>query len=242
MAKGKQVDTKSRERLSRNEDKLIKSKESTSKFTADLCILMDEVTERSWRDLHPLLVKIAQFDITLSKDEAEAIASLNTVVSELKRVAGEHGIKPQARLKDLENLDPSRLTTRKSDGSSPLALENGFAGMALGGSAGSTFAAGNNNDMHFPPGSTAGQGLGGFPVQVKSASGSYDGSASGHTSAATGGAPSTLDMMAINASAAPAPTMDALSAAFGPRASMTAPPSSGGSFQNGRDRNQPQHC
>ena len=167
MAKGKQVDVKSAERLKRNEDKLLKIKETTSKFTQDLCILMDEVVERSWRDLHPLLVKIAQFDVTLSKDEASAIDSLNSVVSELKNVAAKHGIKPQARLKDLENLEPARLSTR-TDGSGPLAIENGFAGMSLGGSAGSTFA-GSNNEMHFPPGSTSGQGLGGFPVQVKSA-------------------------------------------------------------------------
>ena len=65
-------------------------------------------------------------------------------------------------------------------------------------------------------------------MQVKSAN-SFDGSA--------GGAPSTLDMMAINASAAPAPTMDALSAAFGPRASITGP-ASGGSMNTGRNRNQ----
>lgn len=243
MAKGKQVDTKSAERLTRNEEKLIKIKESTSKFTADLCILIEEVTERSWRDLHPLLIKISQFDVTLSKDEAAAIASLNNVVSELKRVAVTHGIKPQARLKDLENLDPIHLSTRKSDGNNPLAIENGFAGISLGGSAGSTFS--NNSDMHFPPGTTTPQGLGGFPVQIKSGdlSSGYDlgisasfGSASGHSSAATGGPPSTLDMMAINASAAPAPTVDALAQAFGPSASLTGP-SSGGIPSLSRNRN-----
>jgi hypothetical protein len=243
MAKGKQVDSKSAEKLTRNEEKLIKIKESTSKFTSDLCLLIEEVTERSWRDLHPLLVKIAQFDVTLSKDEAAAIASLNTVVSELKRVAVTHGIKPQARLKDLENLDPGHLSTRKSDRKSPLALENGFAGTALGGSASSTFSGNSYDDMHFPPGSTAPQGLGGFPVQIKSSNlsdvgraSSFDGSTSGHSSAATGGAFSTMDMMAINASAAPAPTVDALAQAFGPSASISGP-SSGGVPSVSRNRN-----
>ncbi|KAG7368794.1 hypothetical protein IV203_031537 [Nitzschia inconspicua] len=245
MAKGKQVDTKSAERLTRNEDKLIKIKESTNKFTSDLCVLMEEVTDRSWRDLHPLLIKIAQFDVTLSKDEAAAIASLNNVVSELKKVAVTHGIKPQARLKDLENLDPSQLTTRKSDASGHLALENGFAGIALGGSATSTFS--SNNDMRFPPGTTAPQGLGGFPVKINSGdqysgydlgrTSSFDGSASGYSSGATGGPPSTMDMMAISASAAPAPTVDALAQAFGPSASLTGP-SSGGAPNLSRNRNQ----
>jgi hypothetical protein len=243
MAKGKQVDPKSAERLTRNEEKLIKIKESTSKYTSSLCLLIEEVTERSWRDLHPLLIKISQFDVTLSKDEAAAIASLNNVVSELKRVAVTHGIKPQARLKDLENLDPSHLSTRTSDGSGPLAIENGFAGMSMGGRA-STFSQ-NNNDMHFPPGSTAPQGLGGFPVQIKSGdlSSGYDlgtstsfGSGSGHSSLASGGPPSTMDMMAINACAAPAPTVDALAQAFGPRASL-AGPGSGGVPSLSRNRN-----
>lgn len=245
MAKGKQVDLKSAERLTRNEDKLIKIKELTSKFTADLCVLMEEVTDRSWRDLHPLLIKISQFDVTLSKDEAAAIASLNNVVSELKKVAATHGIKPQARLKDLESLAPAQLSTRKPDGSGPLALENGFAGFSLSGSGGS--GAFSTNDMHFPPGSTSAQGLGGFPVKIKPGdlnsgyglgnAGSFDGSASGHSSAATGGVPSTMDMLAISASAAPAPTMDALSQAFGPSASLTGP-SSGGAPNVSRNRNQ----
>jgi len=96
--------------------------------------------------------------------------------------------------------------------------------------------------MHFPPGSTAPQGLGGFPVQIQSGDlgrqSSFDGSASAQSStAATGGPPSTMDMMAINASAAPAPTVDALAQAFGPSASLTAPPSSGPPGL-GRDRNR----
>lgn len=238
MAKGKQVDSKAAEKLSRNEEKLIKFKESHSKFTADLCLLLEEVTERSWRDLHPLIVKIAQFDLTLSGDEAKALASLNAVVSELKKVASTHGIKPQARLKDLDTLEAGLLSTRTS-GSGTLAIENGFGGMVLGGSGssqGGIFGTmTGSEEMHFPPGSVAPQGLGGFPVQVNSddtsngyndlgqQSSSFDGSASAKSaySSNTGGPPSTMDMIAISASAAPAPTMDALAQAFGPTAGST---------------------
>jgi hypothetical protein len=248
MAKGKQVDSKSAEKLTRNEEKLIKFKESHSKFTSDLCLLLEEVTERSWRDLHPLIVKIAQFDVTLSGDEAKTIASLNAVVSELKKVAVTHGIKPQARLKDLDTLDPALLSTRTSE-SSTLAIENGFGGMALGGSShssGGVFGTmDSSEEMHFPPGSVAPQGLGGFPVQVLSGDmsngydlgrqSSFDGSASGKSSNA-GGPPSTMDMMAISKSAAPAPTMDALAQAFGSAASGTR--TSGGAPPYERGRNQ----
>jgi hypothetical protein len=56
MAKGKQVDQKSAEKLTRNEEKLIQIKEENKKFTANTCLLVEELTERSWRDLHPLLI------------------------------------------------------------------------------------------------------------------------------------------------------------------------------------------
>ena len=245
MAKGKQVDTKSAEKLKRNEDKLLKIKETNSRFTSELCLLAEEVTERAWRDLHPLLVKVAQFDVTLSADEAKAMASLNSVVSNLKKLADQHGIKPQARLKDLENLDPQLLSTARGEGSGTLAIEAGMGRLSMSGSS----AMGSSGETHFPPGSTAPQGLGGFPVQVQSgglSSGydlgrqpSYEGSARSNNSSAVGvggQAPSTMDMININAHAAPPPTMDTLSQAFGPSASASAP-TSGGLPPMGRNRN-----
>jgi hypothetical protein len=242
MAKGKQVDAKAAEKLKRNEDKLLKIKESNSRFVSELCLLAEEVTERSWRDLHPLLVKIAQFDVTLSSDEAKAMVSLNNVVSQLKKLADQHGIKPQARLKDLETLDPQLLSTAKGEDGT-LKIEAGMGGLSMS----SSSSMGGGGEMHFPPGSTSPQGLGGFPVQVQSGSPSngydmyrqtsYEGSArSNHSSAFGASTPSTIDMMNINANAAPPPTMDTLSQAFGPGAATSAP-SSGGLPPMGRNRN-----
>lgn len=233
MAKGKQIDNKSAEKLKRNEEKLLKIKESNTKFTAQLCLLTEEVTERAWRDLHPLLVKIAQFDVTLSADEAKAMASLNTVVSQLKKIADQHGINPQARLKDLETLDPQLLSTAKGE-SGTLQIEAGLGGLSFS----SSSAMGSGADMHYPPGSTSPQGLGGFPVQIQSGNASVDGSARSTQSSSIfgGSAPSTMDMMNINAHAAPPPTMDTLSQAFGPSVSITGP-SSGGMPPLGRSRN-----
>jgi hypothetical protein len=234
MAKGKQVDSKSAEKLTRNEDKLIKIKEASSKFINDLCLLMEEITVRSWRDLHPMLVKCSQFEVQVSGDEAKAFVSMNEVVTALKKVASDHGIKPEARLKDLQTVDPSVLSTRSKDDNRNLAIESGFAGMALGQSGtgisisagsstggGSSAFGGGDDAMHFPPGSTHPQGLGGFPVRVAPDDGM-----------------STMNMMNINA--APAPTMDTMAQAFGSGASATATrsaPNSGGmpSYNNGTD-------
>jgi len=220
MAKGKQVDPKAAEKLTRNEDKLIKTRESTSKFINDLCLLMEEVTERSWRDLHPLLVKCSQFEAQVSGDESKAQASLSEVVAALKKIADDHGIKSEARLKDLGQLDPSQLSTRSTDDNRNLAIENGFAGMGLGGSGGSTGGSvysSDNNSSYFPPGSTAAQGLGGFPVKVQP---SNDFSGHNRTSfPSSNGAPSTMNMMNINA--APAPTLDTMAQAYGGSTSAT---------------------
>lgn len=225
MAKGKQVDAKSAERLTRNEDKLIKIKESSTKYVNDLCLLMEEITERSWRDLHPLLIKCSQFEVQVSGDESKDLVSLNNVVAALKKIASEHGITSQNRLKDLEKLDPHVLSTRSKDDSRNLAIENGFSGLALGGGnsvngdAGSIYSAisgvdnslRDSNRSYFPPGSTAAQGLGGFPVRVQSDE-ALDSTANSIVSSNGNGAPSTLSMMNINA--APAPTMSTMAQAY----------------------------
>jgi len=245
MAKGKKIDSKAAEKLTRNEDKLIKIKEASSKLISVLCLLMEEVTERSWRDLHPMLIKCAQFEAQVSGDEARAFESMNKVIVALKKVASDHGIKPQARLKDLQTVDPYILSTRSKDDSRNLAIENGFAGMALGTSGssisggsvtgGSVTGGGGEDAMHFPPGSTHAQGLGGFPVRVQSGDMSNElGQSSGSTSA-----PSTMSMMNINA--APAPTMDTMAQAFGSGASATASssaPNSAGVPYNTMDRSR----
>jgi hypothetical protein len=223
MAKGKQVDGKAAEKLTRNEDKLIKIKEASSKFINDLCLLMEEVTERSWRDLHPLLIKCSQFELQVSSNESKALSTLSVVVTALKKVASDHGIKPQARLKDLEKLDPHQLSTRSKDDTRN--IEAGFSGMALGGISGSASndgsAYGGNgsiysalsgvpdtNASYFPPGSTSGQGLGGFPVRVQSSDNLSASNSNGNT-------PSTMNMMSIHTHAAPAPTLDTMEQAFG---------------------------
>ena len=225
MAKGKQIDIKTAERLKRNEDKLIKIKESSTRYINDLCLLMEEITERSWRDLHPMLIKCSQFEVQVSSGESKELASLNTVVASLKKIATDHGITSQNRLKDLEQLDPHQLSTRsKDDSRNHLAIENGFSGLALGGTSsvngdgGSIYSAisGVDNSLrdsdrsYFPPGSTAAQGLGGFPVQVRSPD-MHDPAMNGLANNSNH-APSTLSMMNMNA--APAPTMDTMAQAF----------------------------
>lgn len=129
MAKGKSVSSAQQEKVSRNEEKLLSSKQSYNKVATDLVILLEEVTERSWRDLHPLLVKMAQFDMTISNDESKVLGNLNTVISKLKTVASDNGLSNQPRLKDLASLKPELLSTRPG-GVAGLSIEAGVANYA----------------------------------------------------------------------------------------------------------------
>lgn len=208
MAKGKQVKGDASEKLKRNEEKLLSSKQAYNKVATDLCILMEEVTERSWRDLHPMLIKVAQFEMTLANDQSKIFANLNAVVDTLKGIASSNGIPATPRLKDMSTLKPELLSTRPG-GVTNLAIEagNSFSPSSLGGSTDFSFLAA-------PPGSVAPQGMGGFPVQI---AGSATSPTSPYGSAlvpapASGPPsyepPSNLGMLQISSSPAPPPTLD----------------------------------
>ena len=222
MAKGKQVKSDAAEKLKRNEEKLLASKQTYNKVATDLCILMEEVTERSWRDLHPMLIKVAQFEMTLANDQAKIFSSLNSVVDKLKSIASSNGVPATPRLKDMATLKPELLSTRPG-GVANLAIEAGssFSPTSIGGSTDFSFLAA-------PPGSVGPQGMGGFPVQIGANSSTSPTNLglthSGSMGSNYGGAlvpapssgpssyepPSTLNMLQISAASAPAPTMDDL--------------------------------
>lgn len=202
LAKGKQVDKKTEEKLGRNEEKLKAARLEYNKVATSMCVLIEEVTERAWKDIHPMLLKIAQFDYTLSSDETKALAELNTVQDKLRRLADEHQLKPENRLKDIETLKPALLSTKKAE--EGLAIE----GDPMGSGSFSTISDG----MAMPPGTLSSQGMGGFPVPIPSAYSGVSRTSSVTSLSSAGGYGSstmnTSDMLAIAAAAAPPPTMD----------------------------------
>lgn len=104
MTKGKSVSDKGVDKLKRNEQKLVNARREHEQFVSDLCGFLEEIMERGWKDLHPLLVKMAQFDVTLSGEEASLLSTqMVAVVGELKALAGDHpNMNPTGRLKELE--------------------------------------------------------------------------------------------------------------------------------------------
>ena len=219
MAKGKLVDPKKSEQLKRNEDKLSRSRAEYEDFASQLCVLIEEVTDRAWKDLHPLLIKMAQFDATLSADEAKLFGDLNTVTTNLKNIAQQHGLKPQARLKELSQLSAAQIDTKGSE--STLRLEDGLQTPLGGGSVGSLPGFGSPGSLDIPdraggggvlsPGSVGSVGSIGDPDPFARAQ-SFSSAGSFHSG---GPAQNPNDMMAVAAASAPPPTMDMLNDATG---------------------------
>lgn len=237
MAKGKQVKPDDAEKLKRNEEKFLAAKQTYNKICTALCILMEEVSERFWRDLHPVLVKVAQFDMTMATDESNLLADLSKVVDKLKQVSTANGISAQPRIKDLGSLNPELLSTRPG----------GVAGFQIEGDFPiSSSPIASDSDMALPPGSVGAQGMGGFPVRVASAAGppntdvnqhmsrtssfsSYGSAPPSHSfdnqSLGSGLDPSiSFNALAISQSPAPAPTLDDVYGSFG-RSARSAPSS-----------------
>ena len=115
ITKGKHIDPKLVEKLGRNEAKLNNSRAEYESYATDLAALMHEVTANSWKDLHQILLKMAQFDATLASDENQLLSNLTTVADNLKKVAHRYGLKPESRLKDLETLSAKVIVTDTED-------------------------------------------------------------------------------------------------------------------------------
>jgi len=170
LSKGKMVDEKTKDKLKRNGEKLTKSKQIHDKASRDMCMLLEETVDQGWKDLHPLLVKMAQFDMTVANDEAKGLSEMDSVVTALKGLATLNGLNPAGRLKALSAEKVSILYTGKTHNSAVGAISNGNEGFQSGGSAGmgqaSSYMPYENNAPSLPPGSVAPQGMGGYPVQV----------------------------------------------------------------------------
>jgi BAR domain len=98
------------EKLARNQEKLDEANTAYNRAAESLVALMDEVVDRSWRDLHPLLIKCLKFDMDVHADEAEILRNgMKVCVSDLLALTNAAEIKP--RLDDIVKATPQELTT-----------------------------------------------------------------------------------------------------------------------------------
>jgi len=134
MSKGKSVSDAGADKVKRNEQKLVQARMEYDRFINNLCGFLEEVINRGWKDMHPLLIKMGQFDGALSAEETSLLkGSMAAVMMELKRMPARHpGLQPAGRLKDLENSSLESICRLHNGGGggreSPLALQQGGGG------------------------------------------------------------------------------------------------------------------
>ena len=129
--KGKNVNEKDIEKLKRNEGKFVQARRDYDKFVNDLCGYMEEVLDRGWKDLHPMLVKMAQFDATFSNDEAAIMKNINGVTHELMAFGTKNDLMPLGRLKELETSSAEALIQKYHPTGTTLTIMGGDVGGGL---------------------------------------------------------------------------------------------------------------
>lgn len=103
-SKGKVVDERVAARLRRNEKKLQQARKDYNIFASNLCLVLEEVTGKGWQNLHPILLKLIQFDILTASKEDELFSNLTPVAESLKKIATEFGLQ-QSQVIHLDILD-----------------------------------------------------------------------------------------------------------------------------------------
>lgn len=79
-----------KDKVGRNESKETNARDAYENQVADMCILLEEVTERSWKDLIPLLARMAAWDKRSTEEEMVCLSKMNNVIDKLAAVAVEY--------------------------------------------------------------------------------------------------------------------------------------------------------
>lgn len=116
----------------------MQARQDYERFVNDLCGYMEEVLDRGWRDLHPMLVKMAQFDSTFSNDEAAVLKSIHGVTHELMAFGTKNNLMPQGRLKELETSSPEALIRKYHPSGTQLSIMGGEVGGGFSSSPGNS--------------------------------------------------------------------------------------------------------
>ena len=122
--KKSQASPKASERFDRNELKLSGSREACDAYGESLLLLIDETTERAWRDFYPLLLRSMQFDINLSADQAGIFSGFDETMTILKAIGVEKGLNIEGRVKILKDSRPEEFYTGKKKVVRPIVLSN----------------------------------------------------------------------------------------------------------------------
>ena len=97
--------------LDRNRLKLGGAREVFTMYGQSLILLIDEVVNRAWRDILPVLLRSINLDMHQSKIMASIFAASQVLASELELLGEEHTIDMQGRLQNVKELHPEEIYT-----------------------------------------------------------------------------------------------------------------------------------
>jgi len=103
------------EKWERNKLKLNGAREAHDSYGESLYLLLEEIVERAWRDVFPVLLRTLEFQMNHSQDDAKVCTKLTTSIQELYRIGYEEGVSPQGRLEQLKTQKPEILYTGLRD-------------------------------------------------------------------------------------------------------------------------------
>ena len=109
--KEKPINPKKVEKLDRNKVKLVGAREAHDKSGESLYLYLDEVANRSWRDVYPLLQRTMKFDQDVSAMQAKICIRLNGTAELLDLVGKNEAISATSRLQSLQTLHPEVIYT-----------------------------------------------------------------------------------------------------------------------------------
>jgi hypothetical protein len=98
--------------LKRNKNKWKDAKRAYDDHTQDLCLLLEEITDRNWRDLFPVILKLTQSDLFNTTFEFESISPLHDIVDKLKMIGDRYQVKMDSRVRELKLSTAAELSTR----------------------------------------------------------------------------------------------------------------------------------
>ena len=110
--KGVEVQPRLREKLERNDEKLTLAKKDYEAHTKELLIYTEEVTERGWKDLIPVIMHLLKWEMETAEDVDVITSKMANLLEELKEVSSKEGFDGELfRIKALKDSVSSNLLT-----------------------------------------------------------------------------------------------------------------------------------
>lgn len=109
--KGKAMKPKQIEKLERNEDKLDSARDTHDEAGESLCMFIDEVVHRSWKDAYPLLQKTIDFECDFEASRAEIFAKLESTSQLAEAIGIKQKLDLEGRLQKIDCQGPDELYT-----------------------------------------------------------------------------------------------------------------------------------